>query len=200
MDQTSEISYLILDAADKINTSLNITVRVHDGLDKALMRKAVECLVRNKNGWPRFSGDQALVEGFARNGFPESVARQRIAVGCNWMSLPGLEYTMNDLVKVNMAKVFEVAFKETETFRGTEELWARFVEHLKIAVHTAAEGIRHHLAYQRYNEPELLLNLLSHGPIEKALDASAGGATYYNMASEGAGLAVVADSFAAIQE
>jgi formate C-acetyltransferase len=116
------------------------------------------------------------------------------------MSLPGLEYTMNDLVKVNMAKVFEVAFKETETFRGTEELWARFVEHLKIAVHTAAEGIRHHLAYQRYNEPELLLNLLSHGPIEKALDASAGGATYYNMAIDGAGLAVVADSFAAIQE
>ena len=30
-DQTSEISFLILEAADKINTSLNITVRVHDG-------------------------------------------------------------------------------------------------------------------------------------------------------------------------
>ena len=200
VDQTSEISYLILDAADKINTSLNITVRVHDGLDKGLMRKAVECLVRNRNGWPRFSGDQALVEGFAKNGFPESLARQRIAVGCNWMSLPGLEYTMNDLVKVNMAKVFEVAFNETETFMGTEDLWDRFVSHLKVAVHTAAEGMRHHLAYQRYNEPELLLNLLSHGPMEKALDASAGGATYYNMAIDGAGLAVVADSFAAIQE
>ena len=200
VDQTSEISYLILDAADKINTSLNITVRVHDGLDKALMRKAVECLVRNQNGWPRFSGDQALVDGFVRCGFSESLARRRIAVGCNWMSLPGLEYTMNDLVKVNMAKVFEVAFKEEEEFNGTADLWDRFVLHLRTAVHTAAEGIRHHLAYQRYNEPELLLNLLSHGPIEKALDASAGGATYYNMAIDGAGLAVVADSFAAIQE
>jgi formate C-acetyltransferase len=163
------------------------------------MRKAVECLVRNKNGWPRFSGDQALVEGFSKNGFPESLARQRIAVGCNWMSLPGLEYTMNDLVKVNMAKVFEVAFKETETFRGTEALWNRFVEHLKVAVHTAAEGIRHQLAYQKYNEPELILNLLSHGPVEKALDASDGGAAYYNLAIDGAGLAVAADSFAAIQ-
>lgn len=199
-DQTSEISYLILDAADKINTSLNITVRVHDGLDKGLLHKAVECLVRNKNGWPRFSGDQALVEGFAKNGFPESLARQRIAVGCNWMSLPGLEYTMNDLVKVNMAKVFEVAFKETEAFEGSEALWGRFVEHLKVAVHTAAEGIRHQLAYQKHNEPELILNLLSHGPIEKALDASDGGAAYYNLAIDGAGLAVAADSFAAIQE
>ena len=198
-DQTSEISFLILEAADKINTSLNITVRVHDGLDKDLMHKAVECLVRNKNGWPRFSGDQALVEGFAKNGFPESLARQRIAVGCNWMSLPGLEYTMNDLVKVNMAKVFEVAFKETESFEGIEALWNRFVGHLKVAVHTAAEGIRHQLAYQKYNEPELVLNLLSHGPIEKALDASDGGAAYYNLAIDGAGLAVAADSFASIQ-
>lgn len=30
-DQTSKISFLILEAADKINTSLNITVRVYDG-------------------------------------------------------------------------------------------------------------------------------------------------------------------------
>lgn len=199
-DQTSEISYLILDAADKINTSLNITVRVHDGLDNKLMRKAADCLVRNRNGWPRFSGDQALVEGFVRSGFPEDLARRRIAVGCNWMSLPGLEYTMNDLVKVNMAKVFEVAFKETDAFNGTEDLWTRFASHLEKAVHVAAEGIRHHLSYQKYNEPELLLNLLSHGPLEKGCDASDGGAAYYNLAIDGAGLAVVADSFAAVEE
>lgn len=199
-DMTSEISYLILEAGDKINTSLNLTVRVHDGMDDGLMRKAVECLIKNRNGWPRFSGDQALVEGFMKNGFDAAMARRRIAVGCNWMSLPGLEYTMNDLVKVNMAKVFEVAFDEVASFSGVEELWDRFAMHLGRAVHTAAEGIRHHLKYQKYNEPELLLNLLSHGPIEKGLDASDGGAKYYNLAIDGAGLAVVADSFAAIQE
>lgn len=199
-DMTSEISYQILEAGDKINTSLNLTVRVHDGMDDGLMRKAVECLIKNRNGWPRFSGDQALVEGFMKNGFDAAMARRRIAVGCNWMSLPGLEYTMNDLVKVNMAKVFEVAFDEVASFSGVEELWDRFAMHLGRAVHTAAEGIRHHLKYQKYNEPELLLNLLSHGPIEKGLDASDGGAKYYNLAIDGAGLAVVADSFAAIQE
>ena len=199
-DMTSEISYLILEAGDKINTSLNLTVRVHDGMDDGLMRKAVECLIKNRNGWPRFSGDQALVEGFMKNGFDAAMARRRIAVGCNWMSLPGLEYTMNDLVKVNMAKVFEVAFDEVASFSGVEELWDKFAMHLGRAVHTAAEGIRHHLKYQKYNEPELLLNLLSHGPIEKGIDASDGGAKYYNLAIDGAGLAVVADSFAAIQE
>ena len=201
-DQTSEISFIILDAADKINTSLNITVRVHDGLDERLMKKAVEYLVKNRNGWPRFSGDQALVAGFMKNGFSKELARKRIAVGCNWMSLPGLEYTLNDLVKVNMAKVFEVAVKELEHRNdiSLQMLWENFAEHLGIAVHTAAEGIRHHLRYQKYNEPELLLNLLSHGPIEKARDASDDGAEYYNLAIDGAGLAIVADSFAAIEE
>lgn len=73
----------------------------------------MEYLVKNKNGWPRFSGDKALVENFMRNGYSAELARRRIAVGCNWMSLPGLEYTMNDLVKVNMARVFEIAYYDT---------------------------------------------------------------------------------------
>lgn len=203
-DQASEISFLILEACDKINTTLNITVRVSDEMNQQLFRKSIEYLIKNKTAWPRFSGDKALVSGFMKNGFDIGLARQRIAVGCNWMSLPGLEYTMNDLVKVNMAKVFEVAFqemiKDKTSTHSTTELWCRFESHLKVAVKTAADGIRHHLKYQKYNEPELLLNLLSHGPIEKGLDVSDGGAEYYNLAIDGAGLAIVADSFAALQQ
>lgn len=201
-DQTSRISFLILEAADKINTSLNLTVRVYDGLNKDLLRKSVEYLIKNKNGWPRFSGDKALVSGFMKNGYSAELARQRIAVGCNWMSLPGLEYTLNDLVKVNIAKVFEVAYQEMlqqETY-STSLLWEIFSKHLAIAVQTAGDGIRHHLKYQKYNEPELILNLLSHGPIEKGCDVSDGGATYYNLSIDGAGLAIAADSFAALEQ
>ena len=203
VDQTSHLSFLVLEAAAKINTSLNITIRVHDGLDPALLRTAVGYLVQYKNGWPRFSGDKALVAGFMRNGFSAALARRRIAVGCNWMSLPGLEYTMNDLVKVNMAKVFEVAYEEMRAMgdkSSTNLLWQRFEYHLGIAIHIAAECIRHHLKYQKYNEPELLLNLLSYGPLEKGRDVSDGGAQYYNLAIDGAGLAVVADSFAALEQ
>jgi formate C-acetyltransferase len=205
VDQTSEISFLILDAAECVNTSLNITIRVHPGLNRDLMKKSLQCLIRNKNAWPRYSGDKALVEGFMRNGFDASLARKRIAVGCNWMSLPGLEYTMNDLVKVNLAKVFEVALQDMRanhaaTEYSTSLLFDIYQKHLLIAVHTAAEGIRFQLKYQKYNEPELVLNLLSHGPLEKGLDVSDGGAEYYNLSIDGAGLAIVADSFAAIEQ
>lgn len=201
-DMTSPVSFLILEAAARLKSSCNLTIRVHDGLDQQLFRRGVEILLENKQGYPRFSGDKALVEGFMKNGYSASLARRRIATGCNWMSLPGLEYTLNDVVKINIAKVFEVAFSETVS--GPEPsldmLEANYIHHFRIAVATVMKGIDFHLAHQYLNEPELLLNLLSHGPLEKGLDVSHGGAEYYNMALDGAGLAVVADSFAAIQQ
>ena len=196
-DQTSRMSYIILEAAAKLKASCNLTIRVWDGMDRGLFRRGVEILLANRLGYPRFSGDKALVEGFMKNGYSAALARSRIAVGCNWMSLPGLEYTLNDVVKINIAKVLEVAFAESDSL---EELEANYRKHFKAAVDVTAKGIDFHLAHQYLNEPELMLNLLSHGPIEKGKDVSHGGATYYNMAIDGAGLAVVADSFGAIEE
>jgi len=196
-DQTSRMSYIILEAAAKLKSSCNLTIRVWDGMDRTLFRRGVEILLANRLGYPRFSGDKALVEGFMKNGYDASLARRRIAVGCNWMSLPGLEYTLNDVVKINIAKVFEVAFGESDSW---EELQANYRKHFAAAVKVTAEGIDFHLDHQYLNEPELLLNLLSHGPIENGKDVSHGGAMYYNMAIDGAGLAVVADSFGAIEQ
>ncbi|MDR1641998.1 MAG: pyruvate formate lyase family protein [Clostridiales bacterium] len=201
-DMGSHISFLILEAAEMLNSSCNITIRVHDGIDQGFFLKSVKCLLSNKNGFPRYSGDKALVEGFMRCGFSAELARQRIAVGCNWMSLPGLEYTLNDLVKVNMAKVFEVSFAQmmTEPSKSVKRLWEIFKIHSRKAVEAAGRGIDFHLSFQELNEPELVLNLLSHGPIEKGLDASAGGAKHMNLAIDGAGIAVVADSFSALEQ
>ncbi len=196
-DQTSRMSFIILEAAAKLKSSCNLTIRVWDGMDRRLYRRGVEILLVNRLGYPRFSGDKALVAGFMKNGYSAELARSRIAVGCNWMSLPGLEYTLNDVVKINVAKVFEVAFAESDSLA---ELVANYRKHFRAAVAVTAQGIDFHLDHQYLNEPELLLNLLSHGPIEKGKDVSHGGATYYNMAIDGAGLAVVADSFGALEE
>ncbi len=45
--------------------------------------------------------------------------------------------------------------------------------------------------------PELVLDLLCQGPIEKGLDASNGGVEFYTFGVDGAALATAADSFAA---
>ncbi len=202
-DMVSPFSYLILEAAEWLDASCNITVRVHEGMDMDFLKTCVAYLFRNKNGWPRFSGDQALSEGFMRKGYPRELAVQRVAVGCNWMSLPGLEYTLNDCVKINNAKVFRLALDEMmagDGERSTEALWSIYAGHVRRAVEVTRDGLLFHLKNQVHNEPELMLNLISHGPVERGLDIADGGAMYYNMGIDGTGIATVADSFAALTQ
>ena len=153
-DMASPLSFLILEAAAKLKSSCNLTIRVHDGMDRRLFRRGVEILLENKLGYPRFSGDKALVAGFMKNGYSAALARKRIATGCNWMSLPGLEYTLNDVVKINIAKVFEVAFQETaeEAAPSLKKLEACYIRHFHLAVETVMKGIDFHLAHQYRNE------------------------------------------------
>lgn len=204
-DTTCHLSYLALDAADKINIACNLTIRMHDKIDPEFFRKSVEYLFKNKQGWPRYSSDKALMEGFMRCGYPKELARRRVAAGCHWMCIPGMEYTMNDTVKVNMAKVFEVTYDEMMANADSVEpsidaLWELYRKHLKIAVDATGRGIIHHLTYQTKSQPELILNLFQHGLIEKGVNITDGGANYYNMCVDGSGLAVVADSFAACEQ
>ena len=198
-DLTNPLSFLILDAADAINVSCNVTVRVHKNCDPKLLTKAAYYLLKNKNGWPRFCGDDSLTNGYMKNGIDKKTARERIAVGCNWMAVPGKEFPMNDCVKLNIAKVFEAALNDMKQMeqKSTDILFKLFEEHLKKAIEVTAEGINLHIDHQWEVTPELVLNLLMHDTIEKGKDISQC-AKLYTMGVDGVGLAVVADSFGAI--
>jgi len=203
-DATNSLSYLILEAAHRLGIACNLTIRVHDGMDETFFRKSVQHLFEDRKGWPRYSGDKALTDGFVKNGFSPELARQRIAVGCHWMVLPGREYTVNDCVKINAVKVFEVAFWEMMGGEGEQPsvsaLWRRFEDHMRRAVLCTAKGLDFQLTYQQQNAPELMISLLCYGPVEQGVDASGGSLEYYNLCVDGSGLAVVADSFAALEQ
>lgn len=199
-DMTNHLSYLILDAADNIDIACNLTVRVHENCDRDFLKKAVYYLLKNKNGWPRFCNDKALCEGYMKNGVDRKTARERIAVGCNWMCVPGKEFPMNDTVKINIAKVFDVALNEmrAEKEKSCKRLFEIYENHLKIAIDTTAKGINLHLDHQWKVTPELIMNLMMENTLEKGDDISQC-AELYTIGVDGAGLAVVADSFGAMQ-
>ena len=199
-DMTNHLSYLILDAADSIDIACNLTVRVHENCDRNFLKKAVYYLLKNKNGWPRFCNDKALCEGYMKNGVDKKTARERIAVGCNWMCVPGKEFPMNDTVKINIAKVFEVALNEmrNEKEKSCARLFEIYEKHLKIAIDTTAKGINLHLDHQWEVTPELIMNLMMENSTEYGEDISKC-AKLYTIGVDGAGLAVVADSFGAMQ-
>jgi len=203
-DLTSPVSFLVLEAIHQLKIPANIAVRVGEGLAPELFRRGVEILFEDKMGFPKFLGDKPVNEGFVKNGYPVELARQRIYSGCHWLAIPGREYCMNDLIKIELATVFDVTLKEmmadSSVTPSVEELWDRFERNLRRAVEVLAEGIDFHLEHMHKVFPELLLDLFCHGPVEKGLDATNGGVEYYNICVDGASLATVADSFAALEQ
>ena len=198
-DVTNPVSFLILEAAHRLKIPANVGVSVGDHVDPALLQRGVAILLEDKTGVPKFLGVEQTAAGFSRNGYPLALGRERAYAGCHWSGLPGREYTLNDCVKINFAKVFETALQEMmadETQAPSiARLWDAFVRHLKRAVDVIAQGLDFHMAHMHRVFPELVLDLLCYGPIEKGLDASNGGVEYYNLCVDGAALATVADSF-----
>lgn len=203
-DVTNPVSFLVLEACHRLKIPANVGVSVGEGIDPRLLRRGVEILFEDKQGIPKFLGSDNVVNGFARNGYPLALARQRAYSGCHWYGIPGREYTLMDCVKINFARVFEVAWQEmmadASVAPSVVELWRRFEFHLRCAVETIAQGLDYHLEHMHEVAPELVLDLCCYGSIEKGLDASHGGVEYYNMCVDGAALATVADSFAAIEQ
>jgi formate C-acetyltransferase len=203
-DTTNALSYLVLEAAHRLKVPVNVGVSVGKNVDPNLLRRGVEILFEDRTGIPKFLGVDRTSEGFARNGYPIELGRQRAYSGCHWCAIPGREYTVNDCVKVNLAAVFDVALREMASDPGVipcvDELWNGFVEHLRRSVAVIARGLDFHLEHMYRVFPELHLDLLCYGPIEKGRDASHGGVEFYNLCVDAAGLATVADSFAAVEQ
>jgi len=203
-DVTSPVSFLVLEAAHRLRTPVNVGVCVGERVDPNLLRRGVEMLVRDRCGVPKFLGVDNTVAGFSRNGFSKGLARERAYAGCQWSALPGREYAIQDIIKINLVKVFDVAFRELaagdQAPPSVARLWDCFEEHLRRAAETTAAGIDFHYRHMHAVFPELPLDLLCHGPIEKGLDASHGGVEHYTFGVDAAGLATVADSLGAIEE
>lgn len=204
-DVTSPLSFLILEAAHRLKIPANIGVSVGEGVNPVLLRRGVEVLLEDKLGIPKFLGVNQTAEGFARLGYPIEDGRERVYTGCHWLSIPGQEYTMNDMIKIVLPVVFDVALRDMLHDPGitpsVETLWQFYDMHLRRAVEVIAEGIDFHIARMYRVFPELVLDLLCHGTIEQGLDATQKGALkYINIGVDGSGLANVADSFAAVEQ
>lgn len=202
-DLTSPLSFLILEATHRLKIPMDLAVRVHDGLDPLLLRKAVEYTLQDGTG-VCFSCADGLDRGFARNGFPRGLARMRAKVGCNWTALPGIEYSLQDVTRQSLVKPLLLALEEVTSDPNhaptMETLWDGYVRHLAASVALMKEGFDWHMTYQSRNRPEIVLNLFCHGTIERGLDVAEGGVDIVNLAIDGFGLATVADSFAAIEQ
>ena len=198
---TSPLSFLILQAAHTLAIPYNLAVRVFEGSNDLLLRRALEYIMEKGTG-PCFSLSKGIEEGFAKQGHPMELARMRAKVGCNWVALPGIEYPLQDVSRINMAWQLQYALDNVmaDDNPTMEKLWEHFASHLSVAVDCIMEGYDWHYETVSRNTPELVLNLFCHGPIERGINSACGGVDILNLNIDGVALATVADSFAAIEQ
>lgn len=200
-DLSSRMSFLILEAAHLLHIPHNLAVRVYEGMDERLLRRALQHILEDGSG-VCFSCAKGIEEGFVRQGHPRELARMRAKVGCNWVALPGLEYPLQDVTRVNMAWAMMAALDDVlpNENPSMEKLFDRFGYHLTAMVDCIKQGYDHHYETVSAIAPEIVLNLFSHGPIERGLNAAEGGVDIINLNADGIALATVADSFAALEQ
>ncbi len=203
-DATNPVSYLTMEAAHRLGVPANLAVCVGRDVDPNLLHRGIEYLFEDRTGTPKFVSTDRLTEGFMRNGYPAELARLRAYGGCHWFGIPGREYSLMDMVKLNLAVLLELAlndmFADTAAEPSVEALWQRFLQHLDAALSVIRRSLDFQLEHMHEVLPELVLDLFCHGTVERGLDASHGGVDYYNMCTDASALATVADSFAALEQ
>lgn len=201
-DLTSPMSFIILEGMHRLKIPANIALRLHENTNDALFTQCVKYLFEDGTG-VSYSCSGGLDAGYMRNGHPAALARMRAKVGCNWTALPGIEYCLQDVTRLCLAKPMTLALDEmmaSGEAPSMDRLLSRYEAHLRISVQLIKDGLDWHLRYKHKNRPELIYNLFAHGPIERGIDMSAGGVDIVNLACDGTALATVADSFAAIEQ
>ena len=198
----SRMTFLIIDAIHHLNIPQNVAVRVYDGMHPELLKRCLEYTMIDGSG-VCYSMAKGNEEGFARNGYPIEVARCRIKSGCNWTAIPGREYPLQDVTRINMGYALVYAIRDLRDAGAgysLDALWERFAHHLGIMVDCIKEGYDTHYEVGARSAPEIVLNLFMHGPIERGLDVAQGGVDIINYNIDALALATVADSFAAIEQ
>ena len=200
--ESNPVSFLVLEGQHRLKIPCNLGLRIHEKTNDELFDRAVQYLFEDGTG-VCYSLSGGLDEGFAKNGYPMTIARMRAKVGCNWTALPGTEYALQDVTRVCLAQPFLFALREmveSDDENTMENLYERFTAHLAIVVEAIKDGVDWHVEHKWKNSPELVLNLVMHGPIERGIDMSAGGVDIYNFACDAVAFATVANSFAAVEQ
>jgi pyruvate formate-lyase/glycerol dehydratase family glycyl radical enzyme len=182
-DATNELSYLILEAAKKLQTPHHtITVRVHEGTPEVLMLRALE-VVRTGIGMPAFISDKSYIEYLLSQGVPLSLARDYIMSGCLDVNIVGqsrivsygmfivplvFDVFMHNGLDPNTHNQLGPQTGEPEGFDSFDDLLRAFKEQLAYFMGLAAErnNVEMQVARELYPDPvrsSLMVNAIKEG-------------------------------------
>ena len=204
-DATNALSFLALDAYDRVGGPSNLSVRWHPGLDPRLASRVVEVLSAHGTGVPSVVNDQVIIPSLTHFGFPLEMARDYCFAGCFWYVIPGQEFPYHDLTAVSGVRALHRALDEARLVAQAggentfEDVWRGYCRYLEDAVAALVDAYQIIDPWLAGHYPEMVASLLMDGCLERGRDMNAGGVDYSHMTVLYVGLANVADSLVALK-
>ena len=212
-DATNELSYLCLEAVERLRTPRDIAVRIHNGTPREFLRKAAE-VARLGLGRPDFWNDEVVIPALVEAGIAVEDARDYAAIGCVELTIPGKCNSRTMGHAINLTKILEIALNrgrcaltdqvvgiEHDThFPTYESLHRAYRKQAKHFIRLAIEEDVRGYVVQSTEHPFPLLSALTVGCMESGRDVMDAGAVYNPSGVNLFGAANVADSLAAIKK
>lgn len=213
-DATNALTYLFLEATQRMEFVRCLSVRVHKHSPQRLLDRSLD-LVSKGGGIPFFFNDDVLIPSLRDRGIAIEDARDYAMIGCVEVTIPGRAnpHAVSNLA--NLTKCFELALNNgsdlatntqygpqtgrAEDFGSMQEVFEAYKRQVEFfAGHAVFASNRGELE-QQYAFPLPYRSLLTSDCIERGRDITRGGARYNYHSTCAMGIPNVADSLMAIK-
>lgn len=215
-DASNALSHLLIQAQEDIGLPQpNLSVRLFEHTDQALLTHAVKCVSKG-SGMPQFFNDKAIVSPLMDLGISKQDALNYAIVGCVELTTHGNNLGWSDAAMFNMNKVLELTLNHGKclltgkqmgpdlgslstyaSFSDLEAAYQKMMEYFIEKMIPCCEGVeKAHIDCL----PTPFLSAVIDDCMDKGMDVTAGGAHYNLSGIQMIQVANLADSLAAIKE
>lgn len=215
-DASNALSHLLIQAQEDIGLPQpNLSVRLFEHTDQALLTHAVKCVSKG-SGMPQFFNDKAIVSPLMDLGISKKDALNYAIVGCVELTTHGNNLGWSDAAMFNMNKVLELTLNHGKclltgkqmgpdlgslstyaSFSYLEAAYQKMMDYFIEKMIPCCEGVeKAHIDCL----PTPFLSAVIDDCMDKGMDVTAGGAHYNLSGIQMIQVANLADSLAAIKE
>jgi formate C-acetyltransferase len=212
-DATNALSYACLDAT--IRTRLpqpSVSIRVWKGSPETLMHKGAE-LARTGIGMPAWFSDDAIMASMQRRGVTQDDARNYCILGCVEPNVGGKTLGMHGAAFFNLVKVLEITLNNgmcdgiqvgpptgnASKFGSIDEMLIAYQRQMAHFVKLMTTAINELDRAHAEGSPLPYQSSLICSCVARGISAQEGGAVYNMTATQGVGVANVADALMSIK-
>lgn len=213
---SNALSHLLIQAQEDIGLPQpNLSVRLFEHTDQALLTHAVKCVSKG-SGMPQFFNDKAIVSPLMDLGISKKDALNYAIVGCVELTTHGNNLGWSDAAMFNMNKVLELTLNHGKclltgkqmgpdlgglstyaSFSDLEVAYQKMMDYFIEKMIPCCEGVeKAHIDCL----PTPFLSAVIDDCMDKGMDVTAGGAHYNLSGIQMIQVANLADSLAAIKE